>query len=201
MPLHRVVGGSSRQGERAQHGKPQGMARDDQPDAARTDRPGAPGVAERFVMPLKPGKRAGGGRELISAFKTDCRTQWPGTLESWATYPTPGAAFKDRRWRRTRTGVVSCQSRMREICIGSKGSMSGSVETEVRAEPVSCRQTKGAATGYEICDLQPPRRTSGSTQTGGTGCDAGTGAKLGVPVRAGYLRSCSWTGGGAWSGF
>jgi hypothetical protein len=29
----------------------------------------------------------------------------------------------------------------------------------------------------------------------------GTGAKLGVPVRAGYFRSCSWTGGGAWSGF
>jgi hypothetical protein len=29
----------------------------------------------------------------------------------------------------------------------------------------------------------------------------GTGAKLGVPVRAGYFCSCSWTGGGAWSGF
>jgi hypothetical protein len=26
-------------------------------------------------------------------------------------------------------------------------------------------------------------------------------AKLGVPLRAGYFRSCSWTGGGAWSGF
>jgi hypothetical protein len=35
---------------------------------------------------------------------------------------------------------------------------------------------------------------------GPSGC-IGTGAKLGVPVRAGYFRSCSWTGGGAWSGF
>jgi len=29
----------------------------------------------------------------------------------------------------------------------------------------------------------------------------GTGAKLGVPVAAGYFRSRSWAGGGAWSGF
>src|SRR6202040_4233797 len=42
------------QGKRTQHGKPQGAVKDDQPDA-REGQAGRPGVAERFVVPLKPG--------------------------------------------------------------------------------------------------------------------------------------------------
>ena len=43
-----------------QHGKPQGEVRDDQPDA-REGQAGRRGVAERSVVPLKPGN-AGGGK-------------------------------------------------------------------------------------------------------------------------------------------
>ncbi len=48
------------QGKRTQHGKPQGVVSDYQPDA-REGQAGRPGVAERFVVPLKPGN-AGGGK-------------------------------------------------------------------------------------------------------------------------------------------
>src|SRR3989454_8923378 len=46
--------------KRTQHGRPQGVVRDDQPDA-REGQAGRPGVTERFVVPLKPGN-AGGGK-------------------------------------------------------------------------------------------------------------------------------------------
>ena len=59
-----VVATACTQGKRTQHGKPQGVVRDDQPDA-REGRAGRPGVAERFVVPLKPGN-AGGGRAFSS---------------------------------------------------------------------------------------------------------------------------------------
>ena len=42
------------------HGKSLGVVRDDQPDA-REGQTGRPGVAERFVVPRKPGN-AGGGK-------------------------------------------------------------------------------------------------------------------------------------------
>jgi hypothetical protein len=42
------------------HGRPQGVVRDDQPDA-REGQAGRPGVAERFAVPRKPGN-AGGGK-------------------------------------------------------------------------------------------------------------------------------------------
>ena len=51
------------------HGKPQGVVRDDQPDA-RGGQVGRRGVAERFAVPLKPGN-AGGGKG--PQFKTDAR--------------------------------------------------------------------------------------------------------------------------------
>jgi hypothetical protein len=51
-----------------QHGKPRDVVRDDQPDA-REGQAGRCGVvAERFVVPMKPGN-AGGGKE--PQFKTD----------------------------------------------------------------------------------------------------------------------------------
>ena len=48
------------QGKRAQHGKPHGVVRDDQP-AAREGEAGRDGVAERPVLLRKPGN-AGGGK-------------------------------------------------------------------------------------------------------------------------------------------
>src|SRR6266403_1619142 len=55
-----VVAAACTQGKRTQHGKPHCVIRDDQPDA-REGQAGRAGVAERFVVPLKPGK-AGGGK-------------------------------------------------------------------------------------------------------------------------------------------
>jgi hypothetical protein len=42
------------QGKRTQHGRPQGVDRDDQPDA-REGQAGRPGEAERFMVLMKPG--------------------------------------------------------------------------------------------------------------------------------------------------
>jgi hypothetical protein len=67
--LHRGSGGACTQGKRTQHGKPQCVIRDDQPDA-REGQAGRTGVAERLVVPLKPGN-AGGGKG--PQFKTDAR--------------------------------------------------------------------------------------------------------------------------------
>ena len=66
-----VVAAACTQGKRTQHGKPQGVARDGQPDA-REGQAGRPGVAERPVIPLKPGN-AGEGRGLSSRLTQDAR--------------------------------------------------------------------------------------------------------------------------------
>src|SRR5712664_2525661 len=55
-----VLAAACTQGKRAKHGKPQGVVSDDQPEA-REGQAGRPGVAERFVVPRKPGN-AGGGK-------------------------------------------------------------------------------------------------------------------------------------------
>src|SRR6185295_19129682 len=55
-----VVAAACTQGKRRQHGKPQGVVGDDQPDAG-DGQAGRSGVTERFVIPLKPGN-AGGGK-------------------------------------------------------------------------------------------------------------------------------------------
>src|SRR3982074_2600297 len=87
---------------RTQPGKPQGVVSDDQPEA-REGQAGRPGVAERFVVPLKPGN-SGGGKG--PQFRTDAiRGDGPG---DWATYQLR-SVFKTRRWRCTRSkGVKSC---------------------------------------------------------------------------------------------
>ena len=93
------------------------MVRDDQPDA-REGQAGRPGVAERFVVLLKPGN-AGGGKG--PQFKTDAiRGEGPG---DWATYQLRrGSETADGVTRQRRREVLS-ESRMREICMS--GSMSG----------------------------------------------------------------------------
>jgi hypothetical protein len=54
-----VVAAACTQGKRTQHGKPRRVIRDDQPDA-REGQAGRAGVAERLVVPLKPGNVGGG---------------------------------------------------------------------------------------------------------------------------------------------
>src|ERR1700732_5294914 len=53
-----VVATACTQGKRTQHGKPMGVVRDDQPDA-REGQAGRSWVAERFVVPMKPGNAGG----------------------------------------------------------------------------------------------------------------------------------------------
>src|SRR6266404_2722812 len=92
-----------------------GVARDDQPEA-REGQAGRPGVAERFVVPRKPGN-AGGGKG--PQFKTDAmRGEGRG---DWATYQLR-KLFRSCRRRCTRKREVLSESRMREICLS--GSMS-----------------------------------------------------------------------------
>ena len=112
-----VVATACTQGKRTQHGKPQSVVRDDQPDA-REGQAGRLGVAERLVVPPKPGN-AGGGKG--PQFKTDARRgEGPG---DWATYQLR-KVFRNRRWRYTqRRRDVLSESRMRESCMS--GSMSG----------------------------------------------------------------------------
>ena len=58
--LRRGSGDSMYTREAQQHGKPQGVVGDDQPDAG-DGQAGRSGVTERFAVPLKPGN-AGGGK-------------------------------------------------------------------------------------------------------------------------------------------
>jgi hypothetical protein len=111
-----VVAAACTQGKRTKHGKPDGVVSDDQPEA-REGQAGRPGVAERFVLPRKPGN-AGGGKG--PQFKTDAvRGEGPG---DWETYQLR-KLFRSCRWRCTRKREVLSESRMREICLS--GSMSG----------------------------------------------------------------------------
>jgi hypothetical protein len=88
-----VVATACTQGKRTQHGKPQGVVIDDQPDA-REGQAGRPGVAERFAVPRKPGN-SGGGKG--PQFKTNAaRSEGPG---DWATYQL-------RKWSAAADGVA-----------------------------------------------------------------------------------------------
>src|ERR1700751_2784740 len=90
-----VVATACTQGKRTQHGRPQGVVRDDQPDA-REGEAGRPGESERFIVPMKPGN-AGGGKG--PQFKTNAiRSEGPG---DWATYQLR-RVFRNCRRRCTR---------------------------------------------------------------------------------------------------
>jgi len=79
QPLHRGSGGSMYTRKAHATREAQCVIRDDQPDA-REGQAGRTGVAERSVVPLKPGN-AGGGKG--PQFKTDARRgEGPG---DWAT--------------------------------------------------------------------------------------------------------------------
>src|SRR5882724_1441571 len=104
-------------GKRTKHGKPQGVVSDDQPEA-REGQAGRPGVAERFVVPLKPGN-AGGGKG--PQFKTDAIRGEGPRLGNLST-PQVFRNCRRRCTRKLRREVLS-ESRMREICMS--GSMSG----------------------------------------------------------------------------
>src|SRR5206468_795338 len=78
-----------------QHGKPQGVVSDVQPDA-REGQAGRSGVAEGSAVPLKP-VNAGGGKG--PQFKTDAR-RGEG-LGDWATYQLR-RVFRNCRRRCTR---------------------------------------------------------------------------------------------------
>src|SRR5450755_4030560 len=87
-----VVAAACTQGRRTKHGKPQGVVSVDQLDA-REGQAGRSGVAERFVVPRKPGN-AGGGKG--PQFKTDAaRGEGHG---DWETYQLR-MMFRSRRWR------------------------------------------------------------------------------------------------------
>ena len=76
------------QGKRAQHGKPHGVVRDDQPDA-REDWPDLMGwLGGEVQVPLKP-DNAGEGRTLSQ----DRRKTQRGTGD-WATYQLPDSVQK-----------------------------------------------------------------------------------------------------------
>jgi len=77
-----VVATACTQGKRTQHEKPHGVVSNDQPEA-REGQARRPGVAERFVVPRKPGN-AGGGKG--PQFKADAiRREGPWRLGNLST--------------------------------------------------------------------------------------------------------------------
>src|SRR5215213_4240320 len=95
QPLRRGSGDSMYTRKASQHGKPHGVVSDDQPNV-REGQVGRHGVAERFVVPLKPGN-VGGGKG--PQFKTDA-TSGEG-FGDWATYQLR-KLFRNCRRRCTR---------------------------------------------------------------------------------------------------
>ena len=89
-------------GKRTQHGKPQSVVSEDQPEA-REGQAGRSGVAERFVVLMKPGNAGGGkGPQL----KTDAiRGEGPG---DWATYQLRKCSETADGVARESKGVKSC---------------------------------------------------------------------------------------------
>src|SRR5436305_6272764 len=124
-----VVATACTQGKRTQHGRPQGVIRDDQPNA-REGQAGRLVDAERFVVPLKPGN-AGGGKG--PQFKTNATcSEGPG---DWATYQLR-RVFRNCRRRCTR-------KRRQKPAIGS---MPCTTRSAARTSwpYAQCRSNKGA---------------------------------------------------------
>src|SRR6202046_752686 len=146
--LHRGTGGSTYTRKRAQHGKPQSAVRDDQPDA-REGEAGRSGVAERSVLPLKPGN-AGGGKG--PQFKTDARrSEGPG---DWATYQLR-TAFRNCRRRYTR-------KRRQNPATASTPSTTRSAARTFWRMPMPSAAPTRARRAWTVRTSRPSRRTEWS---------------------------------------
>ena len=136
--------------------------RDDQPDA-REGWAGPHGVAERFVVPLKP-DNAGGGKG--PQFKTDAiRGEEPG---DWATYQL---RIVFQKLQMALHATAKAWGLVREPDAGDLHVRfdERGVETGATGELVRHRQTKGAAT--DMSGLKPPAPHSDSTDSGGSTAD------------------------------
>src|SRR5208282_4232491 len=77
-----VVARACTQGKRRQHGKPQGVIRDDQPDA-REGQAGRSGVAERLAVLMKLGNAGGGkGPQFKAGAESGDTQEIGGTLRN-----------------------------------------------------------------------------------------------------------------------
>src|SRR6476646_1092465 len=114
QPLHRGSGGSTHTRKAHATREAPSVVRSGMtgPPDAREGQAGRSGVAERFVVPRKPGN-SGGGKG--PQFKTDAEGR--EGHGDWATYQLQ-MMFRSCRWRRTRRRrEVLSESRMREICM------------------------------------------------------------------------------------
>jgi len=102
-----VVARACVQGKRAQHGKPHLVTRDRQP-VTREGWTGRYGVAERFVVPMKPGNADGGKGPQ---FETDARrSEEPAAKNSAFSPPVAsqnGVQFLRRQSYQTFCGALS----------------------------------------------------------------------------------------------
>src|SRR6266853_1271898 len=137
-----VVATACTQGKRTQHGRPQGVVRDDQPDA-REGEAGRPGESERFIVPMKPGN-AGGGTG--PQFKTNAiRREGPG---DWVTYQLRKVFRNCRRRctrkRRQKPAIVSTPCTTRSAVMTSWRMLSGKRLTD-RTPSEECSYRKPMA--------------------------------------------------------
>src|SRR3974377_2064321 len=139
-----VVATACTQGKRAQHGRPQGVVRDDQPDA-REGQAGRFGETERFAVPRKPGN-AGGGKG--PQFKTNARRgEGPG---DWATYQLR-RVFGSCRRRCTR-------KRRQKPAIASTPSTTRSAATTSWPMPMPSAAPTRAHRGWTVKSLRTSKR-------------------------------------------
>src|SRR3974377_174947 len=139
-----VVATACTQGKRAQHGRPQGVVSDDQPDA-REGQAGRVGETERFAVPRKPGN-AGGGKG--PQFKTNARRgEGPG---DWATYQLR-RVFGNCRRRCTR-------KRRQKPAIASTPSTTRSAATTSWPMPMPSAAPTRAHRGWTVKSLRTSKR-------------------------------------------
>ena len=132
------------QGKRTQHGKPHGVVSNDQPNA-RKGQVCRRGVAERFVLPLRPGN-SGGGKG--PQFKTDA-TSSEG-FGDWVTYQLR-KLFRNCRRRCTR-------KRRQNPAIASMRCTTRSAVTTSRHTPtLSVARTRAhrGVDGQDFADIGP----------------------------------------------